>query len=308
MTYGSHGIFAWTNDFTRNEMEQKSNLYKPKLLLFLVLFPIFTLGCIWTQTKSFYLKLTEANLLDKEIDKKQIRHFDPRKFQNTPQWEMARAIYLYDENQLQTLLSEKKVDLNIPNDVGIPLLSLAIVWDREGAILPLLEHGANPNFKSVLNPESPMIYAARQSPAMLKLLLDHGGDPNAKAIYDESLLDENHPPESALSVAAKKGHFKSVEMLVARGADVNFGHGRAVSDSMTHHHLGITLFLLKNGFDLNTELYPTGYEAKLIQERLQINERMKNIPRFDEWNFNKIVAFLKEKGIEYKHVKPDKVH
>ncbi|WP_244147776.1 ankyrin repeat domain-containing protein [Leptospira yanagawae] len=206
------------------------------------------------------------------------------------------------------MLSEKKVDLNIPNDVGIPLLSLAIVWDREGAVLPLLEHGANPNFKSVLNPESPMIYAARQSPATLKLLLDHGGDPNAKAIYDESLLDENHPPESALSVAAKKGHFKSVEMLVEKGADVNFGHGRAVSDSMTQDHLGITLFLLKNGFDLSMELYPTGYEAKLIQERLQINERSRNTPRFNEWDFNKIVSFLKEKGIEYKHVKPDKVH
>ncbi|TGM41726.1 ankyrin repeat domain-containing protein [Leptospira biflexa] len=291
-----------------NEFESKTIFNRTKLRLFMALFPLLTIGCIWTQTKSYYLKLTESNLLDKEVDKKQLRHFDPRKFQNTPQWEMARAIYLYDENQLQTFLSEKKVDLNIPNDVGIPLLSLAIVWDREGAILPLLKHGANPNFKSVLNPESPMIYAARQSPAMLKLLLDHGGDPNAKAIYDESLLDENHPPESALSVAAKNGHFKSVEMLVARGANVNFGHGRAVAESMTHHHLDITLFLLKNGFDLNTELYPTGYEAKLIQERLQINERMKNIPRFDEWNFNKIVAFLKEKGIEYKHVKPDKVH
>ncbi|ABZ96033.1 Ankyrin repeat protein [Leptospira biflexa serovar Patoc strain 'Patoc 1 (Ames)'] len=290
-----------------NEFESKTIFNRTKLRLFMALFPLLMIGCIWTQTKSYYLKLTESNLLDKEVDKKQLRHFDPRKFQNTPQWEMARAIYLYDENQLQTFLSEKKVDLNIPNDVGIPLLSLAIVWDREGAILPLLKHGANPNFKSVLNPESPMIYAARQSPAMLKLLLDHGGDPNAKAIYDESLLDENHPPESALSVAAKNGHFKSVEMLVARGANVNFGHGRAVAESMTHHHLYITLFLLKNGFDLSMELYPRVYEAKLIQERLQIKERSRNTPRFDEWNFNKIVAFLKEKGIEYKHVKPDKV-
>ncbi|WP_244934870.1 ankyrin repeat domain-containing protein [Leptospira jelokensis] len=247
--------------------------------------------------------------MDKEVPKekmKTLKIIDPRRFQNTPQWELARAIYLYDYSQLQTLLSEKKVDLNVPNDAGVPLLSMTIFLDRKGAVLPLLEHGADPNFKSELEPESPMIYAARQSPSILRLLLENGGDPNAKAIYDENLIDENPPPKTALSVAAEDGHFKSVEMLVARGADVNFGHGRAVYESMTHDHLYITLFLLKNGFDLSMELYPRVYEAKLIQERLQINERSRNTPRFDEWNFNKIVAFLKEKGIEYKHVKPDK--
>ncbi|TGM32116.1 ankyrin repeat domain-containing protein [Leptospira biflexa] len=292
-----------------NEFESKTIFNRTKLLLFLALFPLLMIGCVWTQTKSHYLKLTESKNLDKEVPKEKIKNLrimDPRKFQNTPQWEMARAIYLCDYSRLQTLLSEKKVDLNVPNDAGVPLLSMAILLDREGAILPLLEHGANPNFKSVLNPESPMIYAARQSPAMLKLLLDHGGDPNAMAIYDESLLDENHPPESALSIAAKKGYVKSVEMLVSRGANVNFGRGRAVYESMTQDHLGITMYLLKNGFDLNIELYPVGFRTKLIQDRLQVNERLRNSPGFNERDFNKIITFLKEKGIEYKHVKPDK--
>ncbi|TGM56146.1 ankyrin repeat domain-containing protein [Leptospira biflexa] len=292
-----------------NVSDRKSILNNTSIFIVISLFPLFTTGCIWTQTKSYYLKLTESKNLDKEVPKEKIKNLrimDPRKFQNTPQWEMARAIYLCDYSRLQTLLSEKKVDLNVPNDAGVPLLSMAILLDREWAVLPLLEHGADPNFKSVLEPKSPMIYAARESLSILRLLLENGGDPNAKAIYDENLIDENHPPHTALSVAAKSGHFKSVEMLVARGANVNFGHGLAVYESMTHDHLYITLFLLKNGFDLSMELYPRVYEAKLIQERLQINERSRNIPRFDEWNFNKIVAFLKEKGIEYKHVKPDK--
>lgn len=288
------------------------NYLKNKVTIYMVIgmVPFFMFCCIWTQTKSYYLKLTESKNLDKEVPKEKIKNLrimDPRKFQNTPQWEMARAIYLCDYSRLQTLLSEKKVDLNVPNDAGVPLLSMAILLDREGAVLSLLEHGADPNFKSLLEPKSPMIYAARQSPSILRLLLEHGGDPNAKAIYDESLVDEWHPPESALSVAAKSGHLKSVEILVARGADVNFGHGRAVEESMTHHHLGITLFLLKNGFDLSMELYPIGFGRDLIQDRLQLNERLSNSPRFNERDFNKIVAFLKEKGIEYKHVKPDKV-
>ncbi|MCW7463789.1 ankyrin repeat domain-containing protein [Leptospira limi] len=287
-------------------LSQSIKLFRTTSLVFLVLLSFLLEGCIWTKTKSYYLKLTESNVLDKEIDKSRLNHFDPRQFQNTPLWELARAIYLYDDTQLETYLPEKKYDLNVPNDVGIPILSMAIFLGREGAILPLLEHGANPNFKSKLNPKSPMLFVAEKSSSILKLLLEHGGDPNAKEIYDESLLDENHPPATALSVAAKKGHFKSVEMLIAKGADVNFGHGRAVEESMTHHHLDITLLLLKNGFDLNTELYPVEFRTKLIQERLQINEELKHNPRFNERDFNKIVKFLKEKGIVYQHVKPSK--
>ncbi|ABZ95432.1 Ankyrin-related protein [Leptospira biflexa serovar Patoc strain 'Patoc 1 (Ames)'] len=292
-----------------NVSDRKSILNNTSIFIVISLFPLFTTGCIWTQTKSYYLKLTESKNLDKEVPKEKIKNLrimDPRKFQNTPQWEMARAIYLCDYSRLQTLLSEKKVDLNVPNDAGVPLLSMAILLDREWAVLPLLEHGADPNFKSVLEPKSPMIYAARESPSILRLLLENGGDPNAKAIYDESLLDENHPPESALSVAAEAGHFKSVEMLVARGADVNFGHGRAVADSITQNHLNITLFLLKSGFNLGLTLYPLGFGGDLIQDRLQLKEKLRNAPNFQERDFNRIIAFLKEKGIEYKHVKPDK--
>ncbi|WP_245918526.1 ankyrin repeat domain-containing protein [Leptospira ellinghausenii] len=244
--------------------------------------------------------------MDKEVDKSRLIHLDPRQFQNTPLWELARSIYLYDDAQLETYLSENKYDLNVPNDFGIPILSMAIFWDREGAILPLLEHGANPNFKSELNPRPPILFAAARNSSILKLLLEHGGDPNAKEIYDESMIDENHPPATALSVAAEDGHFKSVEMLIARGADVNFGHGRAVAASITHNHLSITYMLLQNGFDLKTELYPTTFRVKSIQERMQIYELDRNTPRFNERDFNKIVAFLKEKGIVYQHVKPSK--
>lgn len=288
-------------------LSQSIKLFRTTSLVFLVLLSFLLEGCIWTKTKSYYLKLTVSNVLDKEVDKSRLIHLDPRQFQNTPLWELARSIYLYDDSQLETYLSENKYDLNVPNDFGIPILSMAIFWDREGAILPLLEHGANPNFKSKLNPKSPVLYAAEKSPYMLKLVLEHGGDPNAKEIYDDRLLDENHPPESALSVAAKNGHIKSVEMLVAKGANVNFGHGRAVEESMTQDHLDITLYLLKNGFDLSLKLYPLGFGADLIQDRLQLNERHRNTPRFNERDFNKIVKFLKEKGIVYQHVKPRKI-
>ncbi|WP_291875490.1 hypothetical protein [Leptospira sp.] len=174
-------------------LSQSIKLFRTTSLVFLVLLSFLLEGCIWTKTKSYYLKLTESKVLDKEVDKNRLNHFDPRQFQNTPLWELARAIYLYDDPQLETYLSEKKYDLNVSNDVGIPILSMAIFLDREGAILPLLEHGANPNFKSKLNPKSPVLYAAARSSSMLKLLLEHGGDPNAKEIYDESLIDVNHP-------------------------------------------------------------------------------------------------------------------
>lgn len=283
------------------------NHFKSKVILFMIICSLqfLIVGCIWTQTKSYYLKIIESNKLDKQVDKNTLNHFDPRRFQNTPLWELARAIYLYDYSRLNSLLSEKKYDLNVPNDAGIPLLSMSIWLDREGAITHLLDHGADPNFKSKLEPRSPVIFAAAESTSMLNLLLDYGGDPNAKAIYDETLIDERHPPETALSIAAGDGHLSSVEILVARGADINFGHGRAIADSITHNHLNITLFLLQNGFDLNIQLYPTGFKTKTIQERLQTYEQYTtNTRRFRKRDFDKIVSFLKEKGIDYQHVEP----
>ncbi|TGM51647.1 ankyrin repeat domain-containing protein, partial [Leptospira biflexa] len=57
-----------------NEFESKTIFNRTKLLLFLALFPLLMIGCVWTQTKSHYLKLTESKNLDKEVPKEKIKN------------------------------------------------------------------------------------------------------------------------------------------------------------------------------------------------------------------------------------------
>lgn len=270
-----------------------------------LLMVLSVVNCGWTKPKMYYLKLTKTGLIDSEIGEQKWL-YDPRLFQNTPLWNVARSVYLYDIDELKKLLSENKFDLNEPNPKGLTVLSLAILYEREATVPLLLEHGADPNYINAKVEEAPIHQAATKSSKVLKMLLDYGGNPNLTVnIKNFTPSKWSHQP-TPLSLAAKDGLKKNVELLLEAGADVNYGNGLAVEKSLTHHHLNITLILLQNGFELNTELSePVKGVRYTIDRSLQYNEKYsKKHLRFNQSDFNKVVAFLKEKGVEYQHVEP----
>lgn len=265
-----------------------------------------TLSCIGWQGKSFYLKATRLKSLDQDPIPSPMHPFDPRGFRGTSIWEVVRLVYLYDVDALDEMLSQKKYNLNEASSSGFTVLSLAIILPREEMIHILLKNGANPNQTSKADDSSSMHYASVRDPAILKVLLEHGGNPNVPKFEDESSKNKWSPPDTPLSLAAGRGLEKNVQLLLNAGGEVNYGNGIAVKNSMTQDHLNITLILLQNGFDLKTELSKPSHIKWTIENELQLNEKNKNTPRFSERDFNKIVQFLKEKGIVYQHVEPRK--
>ena len=89
------------------------------------------------------------------------------------------------------------------------------------------------------------------------MLLDSGADINH--------VTKGHRP--ALAVAARKGHFAIVKLLIERGADVNFKgvRGSALTEAACKDHPDIVQMLLDNGADINLSCgnkdYSTALEA-----------------------------------------------
>lgn len=59
---------------------------------------------------------------------------DPRTFKKTSLWEVAKTIYLFEYDKLENLLTAKSYNLNELNEAGVPVLSMAIAYERDKAI------------------------------------------------------------------------------------------------------------------------------------------------------------------------------
>jgi hypothetical protein len=89
------------------------------------------------------------------------------------------------------------------------LLIAAVGGRRFSAVQELVRRGANINGKDISG--SPILFFARSSPEMTKLLLELGTDPNVSDDFGEP----------ALIAAAKVNQAETVKTLIEGGADIN---------------------------------------------------------------------------------------
>ncbi len=104
--------------------------------------------------------------------------------------------------------------INASGDAGVTPLIWMIYAHNEKAISLLLDLGANPN-QAWEQGENPVYMAASAgNNELLNKLLDHGGDPNSPAHGN-----------SAMMIAMMQLHLDSAELLLKRGADINWHAG-----------------------------------------------------------------------------------
>lgn len=141
---------------------------------------------------------------------------------------MALAAEHGDAKEVRRLMKDEGVN---PDTVftkdGLPLVAWPVFTENPAGLKAMLENGADPNAR-VPKPfavtkeadgsggdyyhDNALVWAAKaDEPIYLRLLLPHGGDPNTRNSNDETLLLQ----------AKFSGTWENIELLVARGADIN---------------------------------------------------------------------------------------
>jgi ankyrin repeat protein len=161
----------------------------------------------------------------------------------SPNASFLKAVYARDFSMMDKLLAAG-VDINAPirNDLT-PLAEAAYAGDLE-VVNYLLRKGAKIEGTKKL-PNSP-IYCAifKGNTAVVRKFLDLGIPPNYTWPAGEGTGG------TLLTVAVDSGHLAAVELLVQRGADVNFrgsGNFGPLYRSIFSDHFNIFKFLLSKG-------------------------------------------------------------
>ncbi|HTB32494.1 MAG TPA: ankyrin repeat domain-containing protein [Bacteroidia bacterium] len=246
---------------------------------------------------------------DTIVDKSKLLGVDYRLFQDTPAWELAKAVRDGDTDKIKFDVSKNKTLLSFREPrLGHPLLEMAVMNKNYPSVKMLLELGADPNMQDLDLGESPLMAAANigigtvgSDVRFLKLLLQYGGDPN---------LEENGPQKQGgkrtpLLIACSGGNLDYVKTLVNAGAKINAVNEydmSPLSEAMIYvaeNNPDIVIYLLQKGVDFKRPLYKTVPEG----ENKYITDALR------EWRFDlgsndykkkmQIVAFLKKNGMDY---------
>ncbi len=252
---------------------------------------------------------------DKPVDKTELTGDDYRLFQNTPAWELAKAVQDEDEKKINEIVSKDPKLINYQDPkFGNTLLMLTIMNQQIKPFKVLLIDKADVNIHNSYEGTSALIEASsskQYDTKFAEILLQYGANVN------DVQTDKKEPNKvkTPLIQASKTGKLDLVELLVKNGANINYQneYGQsALSESVIIDRYKISFFLLQNGSDYKQPIF---FRPDYSIPSNQQAPKEKGKPMFlvdvlredffdldtDEYKYKmKIVDFLKSKGIDYR--------
>lgn len=263
-----------------------------RILLMIMLFVTFT-GC---------------HNRDRKVDKEKLLGKDYRLFQDTPVWDLAKAVEDENVNLINQLATEKKLPIDYQESkFGNTLLMLAIKNSDYKSVKALLSLGADPNIRNNYRGATPMHDAAKnEAPKYLQLLIEHRGNPNV--IENKPITEDDQGRETPLNIAisyVSGNNLEKVKLLVEAGADMNFYNEwytyyphLPLSDAITHNQFDIALYLLEQGARYDDIMYKTVQgDSVYILGALRRAIVDMNTKQYKQKR--KVISFLKAKGLDY---------
>lgn len=244
------------------------------------------------------------------VDQRTLSNYDFRLFQETPAWELAKAVEDEDESRIREILSKNHSLVNYQSPkYGVTVLHLAVSHHNVKSVKCLLSLNADVNIRDKENGDTPInnacfaSYAGDAGIKILKMLIENGANINVVEVSDSSQM-----PCSPLMSACYDGFKEGVAMLISKGADVNYKRNNedtALSESLLLGHYEIAYYLLLHGANYTTPImYKRDYSNQgkgRIVRRIYIKEALeeKHITYStpERAYYYKIVDFLKKKGI-----------
>lgn len=197
---------------------------------------------------------------EKIVDKSELTGSDYRLFQNTPAWELAKAVEDENTEQIDKIVSENPELINYQESkYGNTLLMLTIMNQQLKPFKVLLKRGADVNIHNTFDGTSSLIKACSSkfyNITFVKMLIEYGADVND--VETGERRKENGTRLTPLIAASRTGRLDLVRFLVSKGADVNyqneFGQS-ALSKSVMVDEYKVAYYLLQNGADYNRPIY-----------------------------------------------------
>lgn len=241
---------------------------------------------------------------DKPVDKATLTGSDYRLFQNTPAWELAKAVQDGDEKKINEIIAKGPALINYQDPkYGSTLLMLTIMNQQMRSFKILLADKADVNIHDTFSGTSALIEACSEEeydPKYAEILLEHGANVNDAETGRRK--EGNSTRFTPLMAASREGNLALVKMLVKKGADVNYRNEfkqTALSECVLVDKLNTALFLLQNGADYKQPLFYRPEENREMYLVDMLREEMCDLDTGEHNDKMKVVEFLKEKGIDY---------
>ena len=251
---------------------------------------------------------------EKTVDISELSSMDYRLFQNTPAWELAKAVQDEDTGKIDKIVVENPRIINYQDfKYGNTLLMLTIMNQQLKSFKALLRRGADVNTHNTFDGTSPLIEACASkyyNIIFAQILIEYGS--NVNDIEMGKRRQGNSTRLTPLIASSKTGNLDLVRFLVSKGADVNyqneFGQS-ALSESVMLSEYKVTYYLLQNGADYNRPIFYR-YDYSVPIEKS--NPKDKGEPMYlldvlkedvsdidtDEYKYKMlIIDFLKSKGL-----------
>lgn len=195
-----------------------------------------------------------------QVNKHYIHGNDYRLFQDTPAWELAKAVQDEDVIAIDSIVSSNPTVINYQDSVyGNTLLMLTIVNQQFDSFITLLDKGADVNIHDTFDGTSALIDACSYNfydIKYAKMLVEYGA--NVNDIEIRKRRDGNSTRLTPLIAAAKANWLDMIKYLISKGANVNyqneFGQS-ALGESVILGNYEITYYLLINGADYKKPIF-----------------------------------------------------
>jgi len=251
--------------------------------------------------------------LTRSDSKNKLKGYDYNLFQETPVWNLAKAVSDEDTAEIRKIISDDKVDIDFQETrFGNTLLMLS-VWNKQyRSCQTLLELGADPNKHNKYNGSSAIIEAAKingvkdDNTKFLKLLLQYKGNPNDVEVGErqEGNTTRKTPLIAAIQVNNNSSSLLKVQLLVDAGADINYSneYGQTVlREAVLIENYAVVLFLLQHGANskeliVDRAKFQKGGKKMYLVD--MIKEYQPDANSDDSKLKTEILDFLKKKGIE----------
>lgn len=230
---------------------------------------------------------------------------DYQLFNNTPAWELAKAVRDEDEERIEALVSQQPKLINFQEPkYGSTLLMLTIRNQQKKPFFTLLNLNADVSIHDSYDGSSALIEACdfeEYDIEFIEALLKKGANPNDVEVGPRG--KGNSTRHTPLIVASMSGRLDFVELLVSHGADINYQNEfkqSALTEATLQENYEIVIYLLKNGADYTRPIF---FRPEANKDMFLVDVLREDFFELDSRQHKfkmEIVDFLSSKGVDYR--------